>query len=768
MKRTRFVCFLLCLVLCLAACGQEPAPTTVPTTEPAPTTAPTEPAPTPAECYAAALEAQAAQTGYTLTISQDRQITAGGEAFSEGMEQILVRAADGTVQVDSELRFGGESIYTTEIFADDTVYLALNGTGFRSSISQADFLDRYTPAVLLDAANYGSITSEENGGGTTLTFTEAAAPESWLALPDVEFTDAEGTARLDANGNLVSSTYSLTYGYSGVSVTERYSVSITSAGAAPAVPDDAQQYREIQSIDGPVQLERAYFQLNGAKTLTGTSSQAIVSQAAAYACEIHKTVNETQGMYRFQTNITESDSSGRTNTYQLDEQFRDGVYTISENGGKAQEDATITPEILTSYRQQLLEDFILPADYMAQCTVTDLGGILLLECTGDEAWGESIRLLTCSAFLSDPYAIDNLATAIEEKEASFYLALDKILGVPTSYGFTYECSHTIQGQPLTLKNQASFSYDVGSLAAYENITEAPAPAAEAEAATPLLYKVTGTNGQQMWLFGTIHVGDDRTAYLPQALTDALISSDALALEFDSKTFEEKVATDAKLAAQVAAAYYYADGATIQSHLADEELYAKALQFMKASGDYNATADYMKPFLWKNSLDNFFVRMGHGLTAQKGLEARLQKLAEENNIPLREIESGIFQMEMMAGWSEPLQALLLKSMTDTDFVTYSREIQKLYDLWCAGDEAALTEMIRSEGADLAEEEAALYEEYNKSLSSDRNAAMLDVAKQYLESGDVVFYAVGLAHLLAEDGLVFTLRDAGYTVEQVTFG
>jgi hypothetical protein len=28
-------------------------------------------------------------------------------------------------------------------------------------------------------------------------------------------------------------------------------------------------------------------------------------------------------------------------------------------------------------------------------------------------------------------------------------------------------------------------------------------------------------------------------------------------------------------------------------------------------------------------------------------------------------------------------------------------------------------------------------------------------------------VGLAHLLAENGLVFTLRDAGYTVELVTY-
>ena len=46
-------------------------------------------------------------------------------------------------------------------------------------------------------------------------------------------------------------------------------------------------------------------------------------------------------------------------------------------------------------------------------------------------------------------------------------------------------------------------------------------------------------------------------------------------------------------------------------------------------------------------------------------------------------------------------------------------------------------------------------------------MLEVAKSYLESGDTIFYAVGLAHLLAENGLVNALREAGYTVELVSF-
>ena len=63
---------------------------------------------------------------------------------------------------------------------------------------------------------------------------------------------------------------------------------------------------------------------------------------------------------------------------------------------------------------------------------------------------------------------------------------------------------------------------------------------------------------------------------------------------------------------------------------------------------------------------------------------------------------------------------------------------------------------------------LYDEYNQAMSYDRNDGMLKVAIGYLESGKKVFYAVGLAHLLNNvNGLVDALREAGYTVELVTY-
>ena len=68
----------------------------------------------------------------------------------------------------------------------------------------------------------------------------------------------------------------------------------------------------------------------------------------------------------------------------------------------------------------------------------------------------------------------------------------------------------------------------------------------------------------------------------------------------------------------------------------------------------------------------------------------------------------------------------------------------------------------------EDQKDLIEEYNTAMSYDRNEGMLKVAIDYLESGETVFYAVGLAHLLDDvSGLVNALRDAGYTVELVQY-
>ena len=69
-------------------------------------------------------------------------------------------------------------------------------------------------------------------------------------------------------------------------------------------------------------------------------------------------------------------------------------------------------------------------------------------------------------------------------------------------------------------------------------------------------------------------------------------------------------------------------------------------------------------------------------------------------------------------------------------------------------------------DLAEIEGYIAE-YNQAIAVQRDELMLEKAIEYLEGEQTVFFAVGLAHVLGETGLVDALREAGYTVSLVTY-
>ena len=308
---------------------------------------------------------------------------------------------------------------------------------------------------------------------------------------------------------------------------------------------------------------------------------------------------------------------------------------------------------------------------------------------------------------------------------------------------------------------------MASLTTYDGIFEEPAPEEEPEnPATPLFYHVTGADGQEMWLLGTIHIGDERTGFLPQTIYDAFDASDALAVEVNIDAFEEQVSSDPALLTQLAYAYYYSDGTRISDHL-DTELYQAAHTLILASGNNSASAPYMKISIWGNLIDNFYLQQDYTLTAEKGVDQRLLTMAAQQGKSILEIETGLSQIQMLAGYSEAFQTALLSDTVSASLIDYNNDLRTLYELWCAGDEAALTEALTEDSSGLTEEELKLYEEYTKAMYTDRNAKMLSAAKTYLESGDTVFYAVGLAHLLGEDGLVNTLRAAGYTVEIVTY-
>ena len=210
-----------------------------------------------------------------------------------------------------------------------------------------------------------------------------------------------------------------------------------------------------------------------------------------------------------------------------------------------------------------------------------------------------------------------------------------------------------------------------------------------------------------------------------------------------------------------------DGTTIADHLEDEELFMAAMQTMKMTGQLTDTALLMKPSMWSQMIKNFYVRIGYQYSSDYGVDMQLMELANEQGKTILNVESGEEQMQLLTDYSDAVQQMLLISALSIDPLTYNEGIDEMFESWCAGDEEVLRQLIVEDTSQLTQEELAVYEEYKQAMNTDRDAHMLEVAKGYLESGETVFYAVGLAHLLSEEGLVNTLRQAGYTVEKVTY-
>lgn len=778
MKKTnRLLALLLCaaLVLSLFGCTTDPAPTQTPTDPPAPTDPPG------ANLYASALPALENAADVTLTITTSTSTIVAGQEFRKGSQQTLTRTGLGTqtptiASTDVVNYDGINFVEYQETYVDGVLYLDAENANagqihyFSAETDPADADARYLPVTLLDAALYGSIAQEQTADGTLLRFTEPAAAERWAAPEDAVLKDAAGTALLDENGALTRFTYTITYTYGPAKITYEVCSDISLGASPAAAPVNETRYIPLTDLDAVRLNYEGQCYLAQGQQVTSSYMESSVSEAVGLVQNQSFTVDlyytELDLDAKFVSNIYVN-AQGESMDYKLEEWFVDGKYTAATDGGEPEAVSGVTPDMVNSYGQDALYISTINPLYWADATVTDLGSTYLMECTLSEDGGMTVRANVCESLFGSADLLDSYATDSGISECKGYFAVDKYTGLPTAAGYSLDAFHTIEGQDCALTYQVDQSFDVPALGAYYSITDKlPPEARPAAPAEPLFYHVTGADGQEMWLLGTIHVGDIRTGYLPQEIYNAFSASDALALEYDSVAFEDELEEDEKLQEAISEAYYYADGTTIADHL-DPELYEAAVQYLKATGNYNMNAEYMKPYLWSSSIDNFHLRQGYSLTSHQGVESRLEKLAEEAGKEVRSVESGLFQIRMLTGYSDALQELLLGESVSTDAVEYWQHTNELYELWCQGDEAALREALEDDLSDLTEEELALYNEYNDAMLVDRNAGMLDVAIDYLESGDVVFYAVGLAHLLTGNGLVDTLREAGYTVELVTY-
>ena len=279
--------------------------------------------------------------------------------------------------------------------------------------------------------------------------------------------------------------------------------------------------------------------------------------------------------------------------------------------------------------------------------------------------------------------------------------------------------------------------------------------------SPLLYKVTDTQGNTVWLFGSIHVGQDSFYPLPDYVMDAYNGADALAVEFDIVSYQQDMPAMIKdLQSMI-----YLDGTTIKDHI-PQDLYDQCVEILQQNNSYNIMLDYYCPSFWSQTIDQL-IMMQNGINMDLGIDLHFLNLAHEEGKTILDIESASFQYKMLAGFSDELQVMLLQESVDSyaEPEEYIQSVTEMMDIWQRGNESAFAAMISTDYDPLTEEEQLLFDEYNNAMTTQRNINMADFAEDALVNGQELFICVGAAHVIGEGGMADLLAQRGYTVEVV---
>ncbi len=278
--------------------------------------------------------------------------------------------------------------------------------------------------------------------------------------------------------------------------------------------------------------------------------------------------------------------------------------------------------------------------------------------------------------------------------------------------------------------------------------------------TPLLYKVTDEDGDIVWLFGSIHVGEEDFYPLPAYVEDAFVGADTLAVEVDIVAFQKD------LAAQIQALkpLVYADGTTIADHIPEEQ-YLRAKEALTELKMYNSALDYYCPAMWSSTIESALYAEW-GADSEQGVDVYMINWAYELDKEVADIESAEFQYSMLAGFSDGLQSWMLESSLQMfeDSDAARADLQAMMDAWKIGDWEVIAGS--SDTQEMTEEELLLYAEYEEAMITNRNLSMAQYAENALNSGKEVFICVGALHVVGEGGMADLLAQKGYTVEQVT--
>ena len=266
----------------------------------------------------------------------------------------------------------------------------------------------------------------------------------------------------------------------------------------------------------------------------------------------------------------------------------------------------------------------------------------------------------------------------------------------------------------------------------------------------LLWKIERAELAPSYLFGTIHITDERVLDLPPAVAAAFGAA-------RSATFEV-IMTD-ELRMTMARAMVLRDGRTLESILSPE-LYREAATAGARYGFGPEQLKYFKPW----ALAMFFsvpqAELARSAEGAVPLDQWLQNEARAQGKPVYALETGDEQIALFNELSEADQLAMLESA-----IKDNARIEALFEdmtaRYLARDVGGIYSEMLVQSQSMNKQ---LLELFLLRFNDERNRTMIARMAERLAEGGA-FIAIGALHLPGERGLVSLLRNQGYRVERV---
>jgi uncharacterized protein YbaP (TraB family) len=253
----------------------------------------------------------------------------------------------------------------------------------------------------------------------------------------------------------------------------------------------------------------------------------------------------------------------------------------------------------------------------------------------------------------------------------------------------------------------------------------------------------------LYLFGTVHLLPDDLVWQRDDMRRAFDEAGTIFFEVDTGPESQVDATVLTTSLGLRS-----DGARLSETL--DNYQRNLMEAAVNNGDLTIAAlDAMQPWLASEYL-TFAAAQNAGLSAELSADEALKSRAARNGKNIIYLESLETQIRASADLPEFIQLDILTETMER-FNTLGDDALQIADQWSIGGTAYLTDKL------IRPMKARAPEVFN-SLLRDRNRAWVSELARFMDDSGTGFVAVGTAHLLGEDSLLYELREQGYEVQR----